>query len=140
KFFVNPAGTRVAVDGVFTTVLGQARRQAFVLDLGASSVSLDAWYTPLFNQACGASGEQFYAKGLAWSPDGAFLYVASTGFRGATLCDSVAKFSSGASSNQQMVWQNKTGGDSLYAVVASSTDVYVGGHQRWLNNPQGQDS
>src|SRR5262249_12620583 len=50
KFFVNPAGTRVAVDGVFTTVLGQARRQAFVLDLGASSVSLDAWYTPLFNQ------------------------------------------------------------------------------------------
>ncbi len=140
KMWVNPAGTQMAVDGVFTSVLGQARRQAFVLDLGTTSVSLDAWYTPLFNQACGASGEQFYAKGMAWSPDGAFIYVANTGFRGATLCDSVVKFSSSASSNQQIVWQNKTGGDSLYAVVVTASDVYVGGHMRWLNNPQGVDS
>ena len=140
KMWVNPAGTRLAVDGVFTSVLGQSRRQAFVLDLGATSVSLDAWYAPVLNEACGSGGEQFYAKGLAWSPDGAFLYIASTGFRGATLCDSVAKFSSSASSNQSIVWQNKTGGDSLYAVVATGTDVYVGGHMRWLNNPQGVDS
>ena len=140
KMWVNPAGTRLAVDGVFTSVLGQGRQQAFVLDLGATSVSLDAWYTPLFNQLCAGSGEQFYAKGLAWSPDGSFLYVASTGFRGAALCDSVAKFSSSASSDQQVIWQNKTGGDSLYAVVATATDVYVGGHMRWLNNPQGKDS
>ncbi len=139
KMWANPAGTRLAVDGVFTSVLGQSRKQAFVLDLGTSSVSLDAWYAPALSEACGASGEQFYAKGLAWSPDGNFIYVASTGFRGATLCDAVAKFSSTANSNQQLIWINKTGGDSLYAVVATATDVYVGGHQRWLNNPLGVD-
>jgi hypothetical protein len=140
KMWADPTGTRVAIDGVFTSVLGQARRQAFVLDLGASSVSLDPWYAPALAEACGAGGEQFYAKGLAWSPDGAFIYVASTGFRGATLCDAVAKFSSSPSPNQQLIWVNKTGGDSLYAVVATATDVYVGGHQRWLNNPWGVDS
>ncbi len=140
KMFANPAGTRVAIDGVFTSVLGQTRRQAFVLDLGASSVSMDAWYAPVLNEACGAGGEQFYAKGLGWSPDGNFLYIASTGFRGATLCDAMAKFSASASSNQQLIWINKTGGDSLYSVVATATDVYVGGHNRWLNNPQGVDS
>ena len=140
KLFPNPARTRVVVDGVFTSVLGTSRKQAFVLDLGASSVSLDAWYAPVLNEACGAGGEQFYAKGIGWSPDGSFLYIASTGFRGATLCDAVAKFSASASSNQSLIWINKTGGDSLYSVVATSTDVYVGGHNRWLNNPQGVDS
>jgi hypothetical protein len=137
KMWANPAGTRVAIDGVFTTVLGSARRQAFLLDLGATSVSLDPWYAPVLNQACASSVEQFYAKGLAWSPDGSFLYIASTGFRGATLCDSVAKFSAAPSPGQAPVWVNKTGGDSLYSVVATATDVYIGGHERWANNPQG---
>jgi hypothetical protein len=140
KMWLNPAGDRVAVDGAFTSVLGQSRRQAFVLDLGTSSVSLDAWYAPVLNQACSVASEQFYAKAMAWSPDGQSLYIASTGFRGATLCDSVAKFSSTANGNQPIVWQNKTGGDSLFSVVAKGTDVFVGGHERWLDNPLGSDS
>ena len=140
KMWLDPSGTRVAVDGVFTSVLGQARRQVFVLDLGATSVSLDAWYAPVLNQACQVAKEQFYAKSLAWSPDGAYLYIASTGYKGATLCDSVAKFSSAPNPNQSLIWINKTGGDSLFAVTATSTDVYIGGHERWINNPLGSDS
>jgi hypothetical protein len=137
KMWANPTSDRVAIDGVFTSVLGGARRQAFILDLGASAVSLDPWYAPVLNEACTSSVEQFYTKGLAWSPDGSVLYIASTGFRGATLCDSVAKFSSSPSPAQAPIWINKTGGDSLYSVVATATDVYVGGHNRWLNNPNG---
>jgi hypothetical protein len=140
KMWLNSAGTRVAVDGVFTSVMGQARRQAFILDLGATSVSLDPWYAPVLNQACQVASEQFYAKSLAWSPDGAYLYIASTGYKGATLCDSVAKFSAAPSSNQSLIWINKTGGDSLFAVTATATDVYIGGHERWANNPNGSDS
>jgi hypothetical protein len=142
KFFPSPDGTRLAVNGVFTTVLGQQRLQVFVLDLGTSSVSLNAWYAPLLNQTCtGAqSGESFYAKGVAWSADSQFLYLATTGFRGAPLCDSAVKFSASANSNQAVIWQNFTGGDSLYAAAASTNDVYVGGHMRWLDNPLGHDS
>jgi hypothetical protein len=140
KMWLNPAGNRVAIDGVFTSVLGQARRQIFLLDLGATSVSLDPWFAPVLNQNCQVASEQFYTKSLAWSPDGAYLYVASTGYKGATLCDSVVKFSSSPSPNQTLIWQNKTGGDSLFAVVATSTDVYIGGHERWANNPLGSDS
>jgi hypothetical protein len=95
----------------------------------------------LLNQNCAAQSEQFYAKGATISPDGQFVYLASTGFRGATLCDAVAKFSSSSSSNQPAIWVNKTGGDSLYTVIADLTgNVYISGHERWANNPNGQDS
>jgi hypothetical protein len=32
-------------------------------------------------------------------------------------------------------WVNYTGCDSYYAVVADADNVYVGGHERWANNP-----
>ena len=140
KMWLSPAGDRIAVDGAFVAMFGQARRQVAILDLTPGGVSLDPWYASALAETCVDSGEAFYAKALAWSPDGAFVYVASTGFSGATLCDSIAKFSSAPSSTQAPVWINKTGGDSVFSVVATATDVYVGGHQRWLDNPYGRNS
>lgn len=136
--FSNIVGNRVLVNGVFTSVGGQGRRQVFMLDLGSTSATLDAWYSPRLDEACQSQTEQFYAKGATISPDGQSVYIASTGLKGATLCDSVAKFSAGSSSNQQPVWTNKTGGDSLYTVIADATgNVYISGHERWANNPNG---
>ena len=139
KFFPSPDGTRVAVNGVFTSVLGQQRLQVFVLTLGTSSVSLNAWYAPVLNQTCtgASSGESFYAKGVAWSPDSQSLYIASTGFKGAPLCDSAAKFSASANSNQTLVWQNFTGGDSLYAAAASDQRRVRGRPQAVAEQPAG---
>ncbi len=37
-------------------------------------------------------------------------------------------------------WINYTGGDTLHSVAVSGAAVYVQGHQRWLDNPQGADS
>ncbi len=139
--FSNIVGGRMLVNGVFTSVAGQQRQQVFMVDLGATSVTLDAWYSPIFNQFCAPSSEKFSAKGIAMSPDGNFVGVFSTGYRGATLCDSAAKFSSASNGNQQPLWINYTGGDSLYAgVFEANGNVIVGGHQRWLNNPNGLDS
>ena len=44
------------------------------------------------------------------------------------------------SSTAQPTWINWTGGDTLYSVAVTGPAVYVGGHQRWLDNPLGHDS
>ena len=81
---------------------------------------------------------------IAWSPDGSYFVVAATGgYHGGSLedCDSASRFD--ASSTGQDVkpaWVDFTGTDSLYSVAVTSDAVYVGGHQRWLNNPYGQDN
>lgn len=133
-------GTKLLVNGSFLSVGGQTRRQVFVADLGTSSATLDAWYAPDLTLACAAS-EPLYAKGIAWSPDDQYIYTASTGYRGASpLCDATAKFSAAPNGNQPPIWINLTGCDSLYTVVADDTNVYVGGHNRWLSNPKGCDA
>ena len=39
--------------------------------------------------------------------------------------------------NVAPAWVDFTGTDSLYSVAVTSAAVYVGGHERWLNNPYG---
>jgi hypothetical protein len=139
RSYLNNTGSRLLIDGVFTSIAGQPRQQIAVLDLGASSVTLDGWYAPEFNGSC-VNNESFYAKGAGWSPDGSTIYVAATGYRGSsTLCDSASAFPSTATTVSHK-WVNYTGGDSLYAVTADNYDVYIGGHERWANNPNGHDS
>lgn len=57
------------------------------------------------------------------------------------MCDTAARFETYAKgSNIRPTWINATGGDSLYAVAVTGAAVFVGGHQRWLDNPRGRDS
>jgi hypothetical protein len=138
------SGTKLLVEGVFTSIAGASRQQVAVLDLGASSVTLDRWYAPEFNSACGP-GWPFYAHAANWSPDDATIYVATAGRnpQGTSgpggLCDAVSSFSA-ASTTQTHRWINYTGCDSLFAVVADADNVYITGHERWANNPHGCDS
>ena len=137
KLRMNPAGTQVLVLGNFKTVAGQLRLEGFVADLGQSSASLDGWYTPGLAKPC-AKIEAYFARAGTWSPDGSRIYLATSGVHGMSpLCDSVIAFSSSSSGNQNPIWINKTGCDSLYAVAADATAVYMGGHERWANNPDG---
>jgi hypothetical protein len=141
KIIPNPAKTRVLVLGAFTTVNGATRWEAFVFDMGASSATLDAWYAPGLTLGC-ASGFAFFARSGNWSPDGNKIYLATTGGVGgrSPYCDMLAQFPSAPNSNTHEDWRNLTGCDSLYAVAADSTDVYIGGHERWADNPNGCDS
>ncbi len=145
RFAVSPAGTRLVGVGNFTTVGGQTRWRAFMLDLGATATVTTWWYPPLQNM-CQATSLPDYVKDVDFSPDGSWFAVVATGFVpqaggiGRDLCDATARFETNLPNPFRPTWINYTGGDTLHSVAATDVAVYVQGHQRWLDNPQGRNS
>jgi hypothetical protein len=145
RFAVNPAGTRLVAVGNFTTVGGQTRYRAFMLTLGATA-SVNAWYYPLLRNLCRSTRATDYLRDVDFSPDGSWFAVVSTGNIpqaggvGRDLCDATARFETAVPNPTRPTWINYTGGDTLHSVAATDVAVYVQGHQRWLDNPQGADT
>ncbi len=139
---VSPNGTRLVATGNFTTVNGLNRRRAFMLNLGASA-TLSTWRAPRFDVNCTAVSRRESAQGVDFSPDGSYFVIVATGGPTGTsgVCDAAARFeTANVSSSAAPTWINWTGGDTLYSVEITGPAVYVGGHQRWLDNPQGNDT
>jgi len=78
-----------------------------------------------------------YMRDVDIAPDGGYFVIATTGAdRAGSLCDTASRWELGRTgSGQQPTWVDYTGGDTLYSVAITGPAVYVGGHQRWLNNP-----
>lgn len=144
RFAVNPSGTRLVGIGNFTTVGGYARTRAVMLDLG-TSVTVDPWYYPPLTKMCGRTNMPAYLRDVDFSPDGGYFVVVSSGFFSlpgdlfSTLCDAAARFETDIPHPSRPTWINYTGGDTLLSVAAVGTAVYVGGHQRWVDNPYGKN-
>ena len=139
---ISPNGTRLVATGNFATVNDQGRLRAFMLNLGATA-TLSTWHAPRFDDDCYVWGRQDSAQGVDFSPDGTYFVIVATGGPTGTngMCDAAARFeTANVSSTVQPTWINWTGGDSLYSVAITGPAVYVGGHQRWLDNPLGFDS
>jgi hypothetical protein len=141
---VSPDGTRLVATGNFATVNGQNRRRAFMLNLGPTA-TLSTWYAPRFAANCPAGGSRReWAQGVDFSPDGSYFVIVTTGGPNGTatgMCDAAGRFeTANVSSTAAPTWINWTGGDTLYSVAITGPAVYVGGHQRWLDNPLGRDS
>src|SRR6266566_552849 len=139
---LSPDHGHVLAEGTFTKVQSNARQQIFMLNLGSRG-NVSTWYSNEFNAFC-ADKHPFYVKSAAWAPDMSQVYVADTGFvpQGGSklpggLCDVVAAFPALRNGGLKHQWTNYTGCDSLYSVAADNSTVYVGGHQRWANNPSG---
>ncbi|WP_405143633.1 hypothetical protein OG589_38930 [Sphaerisporangium sp. NBC_01403] len=133
---------RLAVDGSFTTLDGLRRPQLGLIDIGAARPSVTDWHTEAYAADC-KDVFPSYVRGLDFSPDGQYFVIVTTGgAKGAKkLCDSAARFETYSHGDTiRPTWVNFTGGDSLYSVAVTGAAVYVGGHQRWLNNPRGSDS
>lgn len=143
NFTLNHKNTQALVTGVFTQVGTAARQQVFELDLGASKATLDGWTTPDFRVHCQV-GSPFYEQDATYSVDDRTIFAVSTGGDvpgGAPhtgVCDAATAYRN-APSSQKHLWVNYTGCDSLFSVVADPSTVYVGGHQRYLDNPQACD-
>ena len=151
-------GSLVLVEGDFTTVGGQNRRQIFMIDVSGTAATLTGWTSPEFDGSdpngtlnpndkyfnCGAS-HPFYIHAAAWSPDDQTVYIADTGVKpilwdGTTfplpgLCDAAAAFPA-TQSQVFSDWIAYDGCDSLYSAAADNSAVYVAGPQPVVQQPE----
>ncbi len=152
---INKQNTQLVAVGNFTTIDGQARRQIVKFNVGNTPTVVDAtvhqtlspWTTNMFTQACSASFDT-YMTDVQYSPDGTFFVVSTTGayggytasMAGTSGCDVVARFEDNATPTAAATWTAYTGGDTTWSVEVTDRAVYVGGHQRWQNNPTAGDT
>ena len=141
KLAVNPADSRLVIDGTFTKVAGQRRYQIAMIDTTSKPAKLTTWATERYATPCNRDAFDTYMRGIDFAPDGSYFVVVTTGgpFGTSQLCDSAARWET-SSTGQNPTWVNWTGGDTLLSVSVTGKAVYVAGHQRWQNNPYGHDS
>jgi hypothetical protein len=140
---VDPAGRRLVIAGNFASVDGRARGQLALLDISGSSTTVDAWATTAFAKTCGRHWNT-YMRDVAFAPTGDYFVVAATGGpRGrqsaGLLCDSVSRWETAGGPRSHATWIDYTGGDTLTAAIVDDDVIYIGGHQRYLNNSYGHD-
>ncbi len=149
RFAVNPSATKLVAVGNFTSVNDHSRQRAVMLALRPKTVWVNPWYYQPLSTPCRSTAphKQAYLTDVDFSPDGSYFVLTATGGVPATIeeigtavCDAAARFEMGVAAPAAPTWINYTGGDTLYAVGITGAAVYVQGHNRWLNNPYGQDS
>jgi hypothetical protein len=145
---IDASGTHLVAIGDFNSVSGEARDQLALVDLGATSATLDEnFQTQAYTAACFNGAFDSYVRGINFSPDGSYFVVAATGGSGTnkdgtnSSCDTAARFETNASSaDVRPTWIDYTGQDTFLSVAITGGVVYVGGHERWVNNSKGYDS
>jgi hypothetical protein len=140
-FAISPDGTRLVAIGAIEQAAGQYRAQLAMFDLTPAAPTLANWFTDAYTGKCRA-GFETYLRGVDFAPDSRSFVVVTTGRASAPnrTCDTAARFDVAGTGLHRPVWVNHTGGDSLYAVSVTGNIAYVGGHQRWQNNPFGKES
>jgi hypothetical protein len=135
---VSPNGAKLVAIGVVEFATGQRRAQLLMADTGGAGAVAN-WYTDTYDNNCYESYDT-YLRDVDFSPGGDYFVVVSTGrLTGpGIMCDTAARFETGGLGLHRPTWVNYSGGHSLFAVDVTGTAVYVGGHELWLDNPQGQ--
>jgi hypothetical protein len=134
---VSPDGRRLAIVGNFLQVGGVARDQIALIDLTTNPASLADWATLRYQPDCAEAYDDTYMRDVNFSPDSSFFIAVTTGaFYANTLCDTAHRWETNLTgSNLSPTWVTYTGGDTHWHTLVTEAAVYVGGHQRWENNP-----
>ncbi len=140
-FDVSPDGRNLIAIGALLKVGTADRTQIALFDVSGPAAKLADWYTDAYKPAC-MKGFATYLRQVKFSPDGRYFVVVATGRASSPtkLCDSAARFEVAGTGRHNPTWVQRTGGDSLYAVAVTGAAVYLGGHQRYLDNPYGSDA
>jgi hypothetical protein len=152
---VNPQNTELMAVGNFTSVDGQTRWQIARLDIGNIPSGVDTsvhstvspWSTTLYTSACAARFDT-YMTDVEYSRDGTFFVVSTTGAYGGAAasnagtsgCDVVTRFDDNATPGSTPSWTAYTGSDTTWTVEVTDRVVYAGGHQKFQNNPGGNNT
>ena len=145
---ITPDGSQLVAIGNFRTADLLPRDQAVLISLSGAEAAVrslatgNEWRTRRFEPYCSKGAFDSYMRGVDFSPDGSFFVIATTGGPNAgTLCDTASRWETGATGDAvEPTWVNDTGGDTLWSAEVTEQAVYIGGHNRWLNNPSGRDS
>lgn len=137
---LSPDGSRLVIIGELTHVTGQLRPQLAVLNVDGRRPRLNPWFTLAYDIPCHESYDT-YVRAVDFAPSGAWFAVVTTGAVPGRqqMCDTAARFDLRGFGQHGATWVNHTGGDSLTSVSVTGAAVYVGGHQRWMNNPDGRN-
>ncbi|MCR6030367.1 hypothetical protein GGQ22_02795 [Nocardioides sp. zg-579] len=130
-------GSRLVAVGNFDTLQGVQNHQLLMLDTSGATAQPATFRTGYYLTPC-SSAFDTYMRDVAFSGDDSFFVVTTTGAYGGSTgaCDTTARFETRtASTDARPSWINHTGGDTTYGVEITPAAVYVGGHQRWQNNP-----
>jgi hypothetical protein len=140
-FDISPDGRKLVAVGALLKASGYGRTQIVMFDISGPTAALTSWYTDAYKPTC-MKGFDTYLRQVKFSPDGSYFVVAATGRASAPdrLCDSAARFEADGGGRHNPVWVQRTGGDSLYAVAVTGAAVYLGGHERYFDNPYGTDT
>jgi hypothetical protein len=139
-FDVSPDNSTLVAVGALLKANGLDRTQVAMYNVAGPTAVVANWYTNAYKPAC-MDGFDTYLRQVKFSPDGSYFVVVATGRSSSPskLCDSAARFNVAGAGVHTPAWVQLTGGDSLYAVAVTGAAVYVGGHQRYLDNPYGTD-
>jgi hypothetical protein len=150
KFDVTPDGSRLVAIGNFSRVAGLPRNQMAMVNLSTTPATVSSWQTDLtpfrnpanLNQTWCAGAFSTWMRDVDISPDGQYFVLVTTGaYRANRLCDTASRWETGAvGPGQQPTWIDWAGGDTFWSVGITGTAIYVGGHQRWMNNPYRGDN
>jgi beta-propeller uncharacterized protein DUF5122 len=140
-FDISPDGSRLVAIGAILRSNNYDRTQVAMFGIAGPTAVLADWYTDAYKPAC-MKGFDTYLRQVKFSPDGSYFVIAATGRASAPdrLCDSAARFEVAGAGRHNPTWVQRTGGDSLYAVAVTGAAVYLGGHQRYFDNPYGTDA
>ncbi|HEU4426112.1 MAG TPA: hypothetical protein VFR67_26545, partial [Pilimelia sp.] len=139
SFAVSPDGGQLVVVGNFKRANGILHDQVVKLVLGNTTATIANWNTTRFQARCRAAGFDSYMRDTAFSPDGRYFVIVTTGGPvSGTLCDAATRWEASATgSTLQPTWIDYAGGDTFLSVAISEQAIYVGGHLRWVNNTLG---
>ena len=147
---ISPDGTRAVVVGDFKNANGAVHDQIVMIDLTGSSAVVDPnWNTNEFTAPCASNAFDTYVEDVDFSPDGSYFAIVATGGGGISdntdgsrsLCDTASRWSTTDTGTDVLpTWVDYTGNDTFWSVAVTGTAIYVGGHERWVNNPSGSDN
>jgi hypothetical protein len=126
-------GSRLVIVGNFMKVDGVEHQQVAVINLLNNTVM--PWASRRTETFCGSSISHFFSDVELDQTGTYFVLVSRGGYSSNELCDTVTRWElDGQDTSALPTWINWTGGDTLWSVAVTPAAVYIGGHQRWLDN------